>query len=216
VDGGNISGSNSSKLTFNPVALSDAASNYNVVVSGIAPCSPKTSINSALVVNEPVVITSQPSPQTVCSGTPTTFTVQATGSGLTYLWKRNGVNISNSANITGATSNTLSILSATSANAGTYTVTVTGISPCSPEISGSALLTVNDPVVITTQPTITKNVCSGTSTTLTVVASGTGLTYQWRKAQPTYLIMEIFQEPTLQTSHSTRFWLEMLHRITMW
>ena len=180
-DGGNISGATTATLTLSPVASGDAASDYNVVISGTAPCTPVTSNNAALVVYEPVSIITQPVSQTVCSGTPVSLSVGATGSGLTYQWKRNGTNVSNSANISGATTATLSILSASTGNAGTYTVTVSGTSPCTAVTSSSATLIVNQLVAITTQPSVTKTVCSGTSTTFTVVASGTGLTYQWRR-----------------------------------
>jgi len=47
-NGGTISGANSATLTINPVALSDVASNYNVVVSGACSLQKATSPNASL------------------------------------------------------------------------------------------------------------------------------------------------------------------------
>jgi hypothetical protein len=59
-------------LTINPTVTGDAASDYNVVITGTAPCTPLTSNNAALVVNQVVAITAQPlTTQTLCSGTAT-------------------------------------------------------------------------------------------------------------------------------------------------
>jgi hypothetical protein len=44
----------------------------------------------SVVVNEPVVITDQPDPQTVCATFPVGFSVTATGTGLSYQWLLNG------------------------------------------------------------------------------------------------------------------------------
>ncbi|CAN5613741.1 hypothetical protein BH10BAC3_BH10BAC3_14220 [soil metagenome] len=180
-DGAAISGATTATITLNPVSSADAAADYNVVISGTAPCSPVTSSNAALVVYQPVSIVTNPVSQTICSGTPVSMSVGATGSGLTYQWKRNGLNISNGGTISGATTATLSISSAITGNAGSYTVLVSGTSPCTAVTSSAASLVVNQLVAISTQPTVTKTICSGSSTTFTVVASGTGLTYQWRR-----------------------------------
>jgi hypothetical protein len=65
------------------------------------------------------VITAPPVAQTVQPGANTTLSVTATGTGLTYQWLKDGVAIA------GATSSTYTITSATAANAGNYSVTVT-------------------------------------------------------------------------------------------
>jgi hypothetical protein len=68
------------------------------------------------------------------------FTVAATGTGLTYRWRRNGVNLSNSGAISGATSPTLTVTGAQLANTGFYTVAVT--SGSSTSISDEAQLVI--------------------------------------------------------------------------
>jgi hypothetical protein len=105
-------------------------------------------------------ISAQPAATAVCTGSAANFSVTASG-GTTYQWKLNGTNIS------GATSNTYSIASATAANAGNYTVAITNI--CGTTTSNSVSLTVN----ALPNPTITQ-----TGFTLT---TGTFSSYQWLK-----------------------------------
>ncbi|MFV5689057.1 PKD-like domain-containing protein [Flavobacterium sp. ZT3R25] len=179
---GNISGATTNTLTINPVASGDAAVDYNVVITGTAPCTFVTSNNSTLVVNDAVAITSQPTAtQTACSGTNVSFSVTATGTGITYQWRKGTTNLVNGGNISGATSATLTLTGVLTADAGSYNVVVNGASPCAAVTSSNAVLVVNQVVAITTQPAVTQTVCSGNSATFSVTATGTGLTYQWRK-----------------------------------
>ncbi|MGV3632399.1 MAG: immunoglobulin domain-containing protein [Bacteroidota bacterium] len=178
-DAGNISGTTTATLVIDPVDALDAATDYSVVVSGACPSS-MASVDVALTINSPVSITTQPADETVCDGSPATFAVVATGTGLTYQWTRGGVNLVNGGNISGATSATLTVNPATSADEATdYNVIVSGA--CPGVTSADVELTVNDAPVITLQP-IDQTVCEGSSVTFTVAATGTGLTYQWRKA----------------------------------
>jgi hypothetical protein len=72
-------------------------------------------------------IASQPQSQTVTAGANVTFTVAASGSPVpTYQWYYAGSSLTNVINqISGATTNTLSLTNVQSGNAGNYTVTVT-------------------------------------------------------------------------------------------
>ena len=173
--GTNVPGATSSTLTLNNITTANAG-NYTVVVSGVSPCTSVTSSVSELKVNQAVAITAQPvATQTICSGTAANFSVTATGTGLTYQWKKDGTDIAN------ATSSTLPISNTTSSNSGNYTVVVTGTSPCTSVTSSVSTLTVNDAVVITAQPIATQTICSGVAATFSVEATGTSLTYQWKK-----------------------------------
>ncbi|WP_418263734.1 immunoglobulin domain-containing protein [Flavobacterium faecale] len=181
-NGGAISGATTNTLTINPVTSSDAAADYNVVITGTAPCSALTSNNAALIVNDAVVITSQPiASQTACSTDTANFSITATGTGLTYQWRKGTTNLSDGGNISGATTNTLTLNNLATSDAGSYNVIVTGSSPCSPVTSSSSILVVNQIVAISTQPTVSQTKCTGNSATISVTATGTGLTYQWRK-----------------------------------
>ncbi|MCW5909770.1 MAG: immunoglobulin domain-containing protein [Cyclobacteriaceae bacterium] len=175
-NGGNISGATSATLTLSNLVAGDAG-NYNCVVSGT--CSPSvTSNNAALTVNISPAVTGQPSNDTKCVGASSTFSVTATGTGLTYQWRKGTTNLSNGGNISGATSATLTLSNLVAGDAGNYNCVVSGT--CSPAVtSNNGVLTVNTLPAITSHPS-NDTKCAGASSTFSVTATGTGLTYQWR------------------------------------
>jgi formylglycine-generating enzyme required for sulfatase activity len=85
-------------------------------------------------------ITTQPANKTVTPGSAVTLNVVATGSGLSYQWRKDGVNIS------GATGGSYSIASVQNTNAGTYTVVISNVSGT--VTSQSAQLSVGTPVEV--------------------------------------------------------------------
>jgi subtilisin-like proprotein convertase family protein len=128
-------------------------------------------------------ITTHPAPatQTICPGYNVTYTVTATGAGLTYQWRKDGVNLANGPGISGVTTNTLTLTSVTAASAGTYTVVVSGT--CPPAVtSNGAVLQIGTLPTITTQPPATASVCERQSTTLSVLATALPpiQIYQWQ------------------------------------
>jgi hypothetical protein len=125
VDGGNISGATTATLTINPVGPGDVSSyGYDVVVSNT--CGSVYSTLAALAANGDPSIGTQPVTQTGHVGTATTFTVSATGTGtVSYRWRRNGGNLADSGNISGATTAALLINPVSRADGGTYDVVVT-------------------------------------------------------------------------------------------
>lgn len=100
-----------------------------------------------------ITITTPPTaPAAVCAGTGTqTLTVVATGTGLTYQWKKDGTNLNNGGVIGGATSATLTLTNPTTANAGSYTVAV---SNSTTTVTSNAVTTVVNalPTIATTTP----------------------------------------------------------------
>ena len=136
VDGGNISGATSATLTISPVSLTDASTNYNVVITG-ACTSSVTPLSLALnVLNAPVIV-SQPLNRIACVGNSASFSAGVTGIGLTYQWRKGTVNIVNGSNISGATSATLTINPVNAMDvASNYNVVIT--SACSSVTSTSA------------------------------------------------------------------------------
>jgi predicted extracellular nuclease len=131
----------------------------------------------------PPSITTPPASQTVTEGGNVTFSVAATGDApLSYQWRKGGSPLSDGGNISGATTDTLTLTGIVLGDAGSYDVIVTN--PVSSVTSASATLTVNPAVIppsITTQPD-PQAVPAGGTATFSVMASGTTpLTYQWRK-----------------------------------
>jgi hypothetical protein len=132
----NIGGATGSSYTIPVTAAADAGS-YDVVVSGT--CTPAvTSAAATLIINALPAFTGQPvASQAICEGSPATFTVTATGTGVSYQWKKNGIDIG------GANSNTYTIATTVTADAGTYTVVVSGT--CTPALTSTASVLNNQP-----------------------------------------------------------------------
>jgi len=104
---------------------------YNWQVStGCA--SPRVAVTATVSGN--TTITGQPTSVSTCAGAPVTFTVAATGANLTYQWRKG------TQNIAGATSATYTINAVTVADAGDYSVVITGL--CGNQTSSVATLTV--------------------------------------------------------------------------
>jgi hypothetical protein len=151
-------------------AAPSVTSTYSVTALSGTTC---TSTSSAVVtVIEGTVITVPPvASVAVCPGASTTLSVTATGAGLTYQWKRNGIVIP------GAVSSTFPITNMTIAEAGSYTVIVRGT--CGTDSAVANVSFVLQPQ-ITTHP-VSQAVCTGNTITLSVAAQGFSITYQWRK-----------------------------------
>lgn len=179
IDGGSISGATTATLTISPVSTADASLNYNVIVSG-ASTPNDTSINVSLIVNTSPIITTEPVDQSVCSGGSVSFSVIASGTGITYQWRKGILNLVDGGNISGATTAILTINPASILDAAIdYNVVVSGT--CLPnDTSINVLLVVSTAPSITAEPT-NQTVCAGDLVSFTVIATGSGLTYQWRK-----------------------------------
>ena len=129
----NISGATSSSYTIASVSGSNAGS-YRVIVSGT--CGSDTSQQATLTLLSSVSIITQPQSQVILPGTEVEFSVNASGSGLSYQWQKNHVNI------TGATSSTISIPSVEVSHLGSYRVILTGT--CGNQTSDDATLAFYD------------------------------------------------------------------------
>ena len=115
-------------------------------------------------------------------GTTATFSLATNGTdSLTYQWYKNGVPLSNSGNVSGVTTTTLTLTGVTcpGGDAGSYQVVISNAS-ISGVVTGAMTLTVNDPI-ITLQPVSQTNLV-GTTVTFTVNASGSStVSYQWER-----------------------------------
>lgn len=132
-----------------------------------------TSNAATLTVISPPVITQQPQDQTVCAGATAMFSVNATGHGLSYQWRKDGNNIG------GATgSSYITPPTAILDDGALFSVVVSNAAANVP--SADATLTVHSIPVITQQPQ-NKTVCAGTTALFSITATGVGLTYQWHR-----------------------------------
>jgi polygalacturonase len=120
-------GSNAGSVTVTPSASGCAGSGSSLSVA----------------VNAAPGIVSGPSPQAVCNGGSASFTVSASGAGLSYQWQKNGSNISNGGTVNGSTTTTLTLTGVGTGDSGaSFDCVVSGT--CSPPAtSGGATLTVN-------------------------------------------------------------------------
>ena len=126
--------------------------------------------------NVSLKITAQPSPVTAKDGAPVTFTVKASGEGLTYQWQLSddqGKSWRNSKATTAAYSTTLS-----TANSGRYLRCIVSDKYGNSLKSNAAYMKITS-LAITGQPqSVTAK--NGDSVTFTVKAKGPGITYQWQ------------------------------------
>jgi hypothetical protein len=123
-----ISGQNGSSLTLNNVSAGDTAT-YSVIVSGA--CGSVTN-SATLTVNTHLAVTTPPVSQTCLVGGNVTFSVTATGTGLSYQWLFDGSVI--------GTESSLTLNNVATNQAGIYSVIANGA--CS-SVTNSATLTVN-------------------------------------------------------------------------
>jgi hypothetical protein len=131
-------------------------------------------------------ISAQPSGTTICNGGNGSITVGSTGTNLTYKWQFSTnaggtwTDVPNSPPYAGVTSGTLQINGATlSMNNYLYRVILNGTCTTPNLTSGNALLTVNVPASITSNPILTI-VCEGSTAAFNVSATGSALQYQWQ------------------------------------
>ncbi len=157
---------NASYTLTNATAANEG--DYTVIVGG--DCGPDvTSLVATLVVSEETIIAPIPTPAPVCAGQPINLSVSATGTGLSYQW------IQGTTPLPGETNTTLTIASATTANAGDYTVEVTN--SCGTKTSNSVQVVVNELPTVTNP--VGATICAGQPINLSVAVTGTGLSYQW-------------------------------------
>ncbi|TAL00825.1 MAG: hypothetical protein EPO07_09205, partial [Verrucomicrobia bacterium] len=144
--GSPLAGSTGSALDFGAQAT---AGTYTVVGSNtVTTCTGTMLGNAVVVVNTSPAISTDLTNKTVFLGGTTSFSIGATGAGLTYQWRRDGTNLSNGGNISGATTATLTVGPAAASDgvgaANGYDVLVTG--SCSPATNSSKVsLTVVPP-----------------------------------------------------------------------
>lgn len=169
---GDAATSNTTTGTVNHTYSSSGPFNVSLDVTSIYGCKSNPVIKT-ISISPTTSITTQPLSQTGCLGSTITFSVTASGTAVSYQWKKN------TANIAGATSNTYTIAAAILGDVAGYSVEVTGA--CGVVTSGTATFAVIPAAIIAVQPSAT-SVCTGSTVSLSVLATGSGLSYQWRRS----------------------------------
>jgi len=137
-----------------------------------------TSVNASLIISTGPVITTEPVDQTACVGASVSFSVTATGSGLTYQWRRGIVDLINGVSVSGATTDILTIDPVSALDfALDYNVVISG--DCAPDaISINVSLTVGTGPIITTEP-LNQIACEGDSISFFVSVEKRNNRYNW-------------------------------------
>ncbi len=181
-NGSKFSGTSSASLQINNIEQADAG-NYTCEIT--SPCNTKTTTQNATLAigsGSQTFITAQANNNNVCVGGTATFSIGATGTNLTYRWRKGNVVLTNGGKISGANSANLVISNVESVDAGQYNVIVTGgCNNESTQTSRNVSLNVSDETfTVTSQPT-NQATAPGGSATFSVSANGMGITYQWMK-----------------------------------
>lgn len=167
--GATIPGANQENYSIRGITKDDAGA-YEVIVSG--ECGDATSAQASLVVENPVIITLQPTSKAVCLGEKTGFAISVSGEASGIQWRRGGVALP------GATNLTYAIPAISNVDTGIYDVVVQGA--CGSVTSSAAALDLLSPAHISTQPS-SQTAGVGDDVAFTVTATGSNLRYSWRK-----------------------------------
>jgi hypothetical protein len=139
-----------------------------------------------LTVNNPIVITGQPTNSTICEFGTTSFTAAARGTTPTYQWLVNNGSgiyspINNNGNYSGATTDTLTVKGAPySWNGYQYRCLITSAAPCTIfDTTQAAILKINPTPVINLTATPYTKLLPGLNSTLSVSATPPAATYIW-------------------------------------
>ena len=168
------------------------------------------STSAAITVNQPAAISSHPASATINRSSATTLSVTATGTGpFTYQWYQGTSGTTLTPVGTNSSSYTTGALIADTS----YWVKVTNAANVSGANSNTAAITVNQPAAISSHPA-SATINSGSTTTLSVVASGTApFTYQWYQGAsgttttPLGTNSPSFTTPSLSTTSS--YWVKV-------
>jgi len=155
-----------------PTASFSTAGSYLITCLAASGTTSK-SASLTVTVNASPAITTQPTNQSACVGGTATFSVTASGAGLTYQWYKNGVSL----NPAGTASTYITPALVIGDNGATYYVIVSGT--CTPSAtSDTVTLTVNPvPGCTITAPA---SACAGaTGLTASVPDAGVGAIYTW-------------------------------------
>lgn len=166
-NGSNIPGATNARFSIASVGLAGRGE-YDCVVSNSAGGTPSNAIDLQVVTARPTIVEA-PVAVIVPTGGQLQLSLKAVGAGnVRYQWKK-------SSNIPGATSDTLTIPSASLSDAGAYSCIITNTPG-----AGTGTVTANTRAVVVDQTERTFVGQIGKTATLQAIAAGTGITgYEW-------------------------------------
>ncbi|HWA29281.1 MAG TPA: immunoglobulin domain-containing protein [Lacunisphaera sp.] len=167
-------------LTLNNVTTADAG-DYSVIISNSEGTVTSSTATLTVVTNQPPTFTVQPVDQTGNSGSVIFISAQATGTPTpTYRWLKNGVGLTDTGNVTGSGTSTLTLTNVSSADAADYTVDASN--SLGTTRSHVAKVIINGIPAFLVQPPGVTSVSSGAIVTMSVSVVGDPTpTLQWRK-----------------------------------
>ncbi|MEI7732941.1 MAG: immunoglobulin domain-containing protein [Verrucomicrobiota bacterium] len=179
-DGGRISGSTTNQLFISSLALSDAGY-YHMIVSNSVGMATSTVATLTVTAAPPVIVSVTPASQTSVSGSSASFTVNATSLvPASYQWYFGSTPLADGGNVSGSTTNVLTLNPVGSGDAGNYSVVVSNLAGV--VTGGPVSLVVTTALVapqISLQPVGQTNLV-GSNVAFQVIATGSApLSYQW-------------------------------------
>ena len=178
-DGGNVSGSLTTKLVLTNVNFNDAG-NYTVIITCPDASGSVTSSKATLTVVLPIV--SQPQSLIVTDGSPASFSVSVSGtSSFIYQWEKNGTNLTDGGNISGSLTTNLVLTNVSSNDAGNYAVIITCPNDYG-NVASNVASSVASLAVVLPPELSSQTVMAGGTAIFSVAVSGDGpFTYQWQR-----------------------------------
>ena len=182
-DGALYSGSTTATLSITGALAAMNGYTYRVVINGA--CAPAVTSNIVtLTIGINPTISSQPANQTVCVGSNASFSVTASGSGLTYQWQQKigagaFTNLVDGGIYSGSLTNNLILTGVTAAMTGyTYKCIIT--SSCGGNVT-SAVATLTVVAAFTNTIAANQTICTGTLPAQ-LTGTGGGTTYLWQSS----------------------------------
>lgn len=182
----------------------------NVVVT--TPGGSDSSASAFTVLQNPTITTQPTAPAEVCEGAGTRTISVISPDATTYQWRRNGVNLTNTAPYSNVTTHTLTITNPAAAVAGNFDVVLIN-GTCS-TISNEVVFNVTTPPVFTSNPN-NPTVSAGDNASLTVVATNSPSSYLWQVSTDNGVIWNtisnggIYSNATTATLNITNVTLSM-------
>ena len=162
-----LTGETDSTLSFSTLTSSDTAS-YQLVASGS--CGTDSSALISLGAWKTTTLTSTSPSFDICKGNQALMYMDVDGDFVTYSWAKDGFNLP------GSTNDTLILNNVQPAFAGYFIGTATGI--CGTAVTDSIQMSVHQIPNVVQEP-ISDTLCQYDNTSLTVNATGFGVTYDW-------------------------------------